>query len=493
MKEEQHISFHGWILTSIGEVSIIYSGGTPDRKVYSFFKGNIPWVKSGELNYNVIIDTEEYLNHIAIENSSAKIFPKGTVLIALYGTTVGKSAILGIDATTNQAVAGLITTSSMNNKYLYYFLMQNKEFLLRQRKGAAQPNINLKILAELKIPLPPLKEQDRIVEKIEELFSEIEYIEKSLFDINKHVEIYWQSILKSTYSFIKDKIKLGDIAEIIMGQSPIGSTYNNKGVGTPLINGPMEFGNNSFSKTILSKWTTKPTKICNEGDIIICVRGSTTGRLNVAGFNACIGRGVAAIQPCNHIYKGYLLYYLHYIEKDILKMGTGTTFPSVSKEQLNEVIIPLCSYNKQVEFVNSLDSKYTIIENTKSEIGKIFEQIETLKQSILYKAFIGELVSQNPSDEPAYQLLEKIKMERLKFLQNKPKENRISIKIKKMEHTKSVLDLLKEAKEPIPAKEIWQQSKHWESIDNFYTELKSIYDLIEQTKTKTETLLSLKK
>jgi type I restriction enzyme S subunit len=118
MKEKQQIFSHGWILTSVGEISIIYSGGTPNRKVYNFFKGNIPWVKSGELNYNVIIDTEEHLNDIAIENSSAKIFPKGTVLIALYSTTVGRLAILGIDATTNQAVAGLITTSNMNNKYL---------------------------------------------------------------------------------------------------------------------------------------------------------------------------------------------------------------------------------------------------------------------------------------------------------------------------------------------------------------------------------------
>jgi type I restriction enzyme S subunit len=305
------------------------------------------------------------------------------------------------------------------------------------------------------------------------------------------LDIYWQWELKFTYSSINEKRKLKDIADIIMGQSPVGSSYNNKGIGIPLINGPMEFGKSSFSKTILSKWTTKPTKICNEGDIIICVRGSTTGRLNIAGFNACIGRGVAAIQS-RYIYKDYLLYYLHYIKKDILEMGTGTTFPSISKEQLNEVMIPLCSCNMQMEFANNFDSKYTIIENTKREIEKIFKQIRILKQTILYKAFTGELVPQNPEDEPVYELLEKIKTERLEFLKNKPKDKKVKHNALKMEHNKSVLELLKEAREPIPAKEVWQQSKHWKNIDDFYAELKSIRDLIEQTKSKTEILLSLK-
>ena len=116
-----------------------------------------------------------------------------------------------------------------------------------------------------------------------------------------------------------------------------------------------------------------------------------------------------------------------------------------------------------------------------------------LKQSVLNKAFEGRLVSQNPNDEPASELLKRIKAERIEFVQNKPKEKKIKIKIEKMERTKSVLDLLREAQKPVSAKEIWLQSKHWESIDDFYAELKSISDFIEQTKSKTEILLSLKK
>jgi type I restriction enzyme S subunit len=147
---------------------------------------------------------------------------------------------------------------------------------------------------------------------------------------------------------------------------------------------------------------------------------------------------------------------------------------------------------EQKFIVSELESQYTILENVKETIVKKTTQIEVLKQTILYKAFTGELVLQNSEDEPAHKLLEKIKMERLEFLQNKPKDKKVKNNIRKMEHNKSVLELLQETQEPIPAKEIWQQSKHRENIDDFYAELKSISDLIEQTKSKTEILLSLK-
>src|SRR5215217_4349696 len=95
---------HSWITTTLSEICLIYSGGTPDRKKASFYHGNIPWVKSGELNFNLIISSEEHISIAGIENSSARILPKGSLLVAMYGATVGKLAILGIDAATNQAV-----------------------------------------------------------------------------------------------------------------------------------------------------------------------------------------------------------------------------------------------------------------------------------------------------------------------------------------------------------------------------------------------------
>jgi type I restriction enzyme S subunit len=188
-----------WIWTTIGEIGLLSSGGTPDRKYSKYFNGNIPWVKSGELDFKTILDTEEKITQEALENSSAKMVPANSILIALYGATVGKLAILGIDASTNQAVAAINTTKSFNKRFLYYYLLKNRDRLLHQRKGGAQPNISQKILIDFPVPLPPLEEQNRIVSKIEELYSELDHAEDGLKKAQRQLEVYKQSILKSAF------------------------------------------------------------------------------------------------------------------------------------------------------------------------------------------------------------------------------------------------------------------------------------------------------
>lgn len=132
-----------WKIKSIEEVAKTTSGGTPSRTNKSYYTGTIPWVKSGELNDNYIFDTEEKINEEAVKNSSAKLFPIGTVLMAMYGATVGKTAILKVPATTNQAVCGIIPhLKDCDNEFLRYQLMFKREDFLKQRYGGAQPNIS---------------------------------------------------------------------------------------------------------------------------------------------------------------------------------------------------------------------------------------------------------------------------------------------------------------------------------------------------------------
>ncbi|MDP2091839.1 MAG: restriction endonuclease subunit S, partial [Pseudohongiella sp.] len=93
----------GWCRTILAEIAEWGSGGTPSRREASYFEGNIPWVKTGDLGPKVLISASEHISELAVQNSSAKCFPKGSVVIAMYGATIGKTSILGIDATTNQA------------------------------------------------------------------------------------------------------------------------------------------------------------------------------------------------------------------------------------------------------------------------------------------------------------------------------------------------------------------------------------------------------
>ena len=183
-------------MCKLGDLCKTTSGGTPSRKESKYFQGNIPWVKSGELDKGVITDTEEKITQKAVENSSAKIFPKGTLLIALYGATIGKLAFLGIDAATNQAICGIFKNQKIDSHYLFHFLFFKKPSLVKQSIGGAQPNISQGILRNLELPLPPLPEQQCIVAKIEALFSELDRGIESLKTAQQQLKVYRQAVLK---------------------------------------------------------------------------------------------------------------------------------------------------------------------------------------------------------------------------------------------------------------------------------------------------------
>jgi len=153
----------GWSWVNLESVCKTTSGGTPPRNVKEFYEGNIPWVKSGELNDDTVSQTEETITQSGVDNSSAKIFPKGTLLIALYGATIGKLGVLGIKAATNQAVCAIFPNESIHRDYLFIFLLHTRKYLVKASFGGAQPNISQKIVRSLKIPLPPPGEQRKIV------------------------------------------------------------------------------------------------------------------------------------------------------------------------------------------------------------------------------------------------------------------------------------------------------------------------------------------
>lgn len=162
----------GWNWTKIQDISETTSGGTPSRKNKEFFTGKIPWLKSGELADNLCItSSEEAITQQALDNSSARIIPKGSLLVALYGATVGKLGLLGIDAAINQAICAIQPYEGVNAKYLFYYLSSYRKKFLNARKGGAQPNISQEIVKAAMVPLAPTAEQLRIITKVEELFS----------------------------------------------------------------------------------------------------------------------------------------------------------------------------------------------------------------------------------------------------------------------------------------------------------------------------------
>ena len=190
----------GWVTTTLEVVADWASGGTPSRSNGAFFNGDIPWIKTGELGPKFIRDAEEKITPEAIEHSAAKIFPKGSVGIAMYGATIGKLSIWGISASTNQACAvATAVPDLLFNEFLFYYLLSQRRGFVEAGKGGAQPNISQGVLKEWPVCLPPFNEQRRIVGKIEELFSELDKGMENWRQARAQLAVYRQALLKHAF------------------------------------------------------------------------------------------------------------------------------------------------------------------------------------------------------------------------------------------------------------------------------------------------------
>ena len=161
-----------WVWVRMGQIGDWGAGSTPQRGNANYYNGKILWLKTGELNNGIVYDTEEKVTQKAFLDCSLRMNKIGDVLIAMYGATIGKLAIVGKELTTNQACCGC-TPFLIYNWYLFYFLMANRDSFIKKGEGGAQPNISRVKLVEHLIPLPPLKEQYRIVAQIEKLFEQL--------------------------------------------------------------------------------------------------------------------------------------------------------------------------------------------------------------------------------------------------------------------------------------------------------------------------------
>ena len=168
----------GWEWVRLGDIGIWKSGSTPSRSNTSFYDGDIPWVKSGEVKQGRIKTTEETITQAALDKCSLHINEKGSVLVAMYGANIGEVGILEIEAATNQAVCACKTYTNFDENYLLYLITSLKPYFLSQGAGAAQPNISREKIVATMFPLPPQPEQHRIVARIGQLMARCNNLEK---------------------------------------------------------------------------------------------------------------------------------------------------------------------------------------------------------------------------------------------------------------------------------------------------------------------------
>ncbi|EHH7742051.1 restriction endonuclease subunit S, partial [Escherichia coli] len=203
------------------------SGGTPSRSKPEYYEGgDIPWIKSGDLKDSKIYEANEYITAAGLENSSAKIVEKDSILIAMYGATVGRLAILGINAATNQAICNIRPdTTIADMKYLYYFLKSKFSYFVENAVGGAQPNISQGLIKSLEVPLPSLDEQKRIADILDKAAGVCQKREQAIkladdFLRATFLEIFGDPV-KNPKGWKKNKIKKG-VLDITSGWSATG-------------------------------------------------------------------------------------------------------------------------------------------------------------------------------------------------------------------------------------------------------------------------------
>jgi type I restriction enzyme S subunit len=187
----------GWEVNAIGSLAKLTSGGTPSREMPDYWGGNIAWVKTGEIKYATIYKTEEYITEKGLKESSAKVIPSGSVLMAMYGQgiTRGRVAILGIAASMNQACLAMIPNECVNNVFLYYFLTNEYGNLRSLVQEGAQKNLNAAIVKDFMMPVPPLSEQQEIVRILSSIDTKLEVTNKKSNSLKNTKKALMQDLL----------------------------------------------------------------------------------------------------------------------------------------------------------------------------------------------------------------------------------------------------------------------------------------------------------
>jgi len=405
----------GWEWLRLGDICQTTSGGTPSRRNPAYYGGSIAWVKSGELTDGIVTRVEEYITQEAVRDSNAKVFPVGTLLIAMYGATVGRLGILGMDAATNQAVCAIFPPTQLENTYLFWFLKSIRPFLVSASFGGAQPNISQSVVRNVEIPLPypddparSLETQRRIVARIEALFAELREARRLHDEIVADTGRVMDAAIRETFDRSADNWQtrqLSEVASIQTGTAKGRSFGDRKTVELPYLrvaNVQAGYLDLREVKTIRIAENEIDRYRLQPGDLLLTEGGD---------FDK-LGRGTVwhgEIEPCvhqNHIFAVRFdqdVIQPEFAEYEMLSWHAKRYFLGVAKKTTNLATINssqlaafpvkfpvLHEQRRIIAYLDAAKQQTTELHSIERQNEAFLAQME---QAILAQAFRGELLS----------------------------------------------------------------------------------------------------
>lgn len=388
-------------LLTLGELFDVTSGGTPSRSNPAYFEdGSIPWVKTGDLKEKYIYGAEEKITELAIAKSAAKIFPENTVLLAMYGATIGACSILKTKAASNQACAAFLPTPKVLPEFLYYYLLSQKDTFVNDGVGGAQPNISGAYLKRFKIPLPPLETQKniaRVLEQADQLRKHAQQMETELNQLAQSLflEMFGDPVTNPKGWQIKTPL---DCCEEIV--DCVNRTAKTVDYVTPykmVRTTNIRYGELSLKdvryveKEVFDTWVRrlKPKR----GDVLF-TREAPAGEATVIEVDdeLFLGQRIMHYRPdskkvTSHFLKFELME--SRVKRQIDRLSSGSTVVHLSVEDCKEFSIRLPPMAVQLKFDNAIQR----LNEQKKVCRMSISKMDNLFESLMQRAFKGELTA----------------------------------------------------------------------------------------------------
>lgn len=418
----------GWVETEASEVGTWGSGGTPKSTEATYYNGNIPWIRSGDLPDQEITKHEIQITEAGLNACAAKWVPTNSVLVALYGATIGKIGITTYPVTTNQAVAFCIPCEAINPRYLARYFLSIREKLISLGQGGAQPNISQIILKQQIVPLPPIAEQRRIVAKLDSLTARIARARAELERARKNAEHIRIASLGKAFHWNETDLlpgwtrkKIGEIGDVQLGRQrspkdhigphmrPYVRSANITWDGWDL----SDVKEMNFSPAEFETFKLQP------GDVLLNEGSGSPSEVGKPAIwndeikNACFQNTVLRVRS-DAFSPELLRYVLLFLARTgaFIKNTQGVNIIHIGKAGLSRTYIPVPPITEQPKILKKIQAGFDAANRLQHEADRCLALVNRLEASLLAKAFRGELVPQDPNDKPASVLLDRIRAER---------------------------------------------------------------------------------